>query len=130
MLPEKIRTNGPRDTVQISYFAKLPQSSKSVKNGANVSRDLVTWQGAADLGSLSKEEVQGKILSKTNQSKPALLKSPTMGMSVCRLDTEGMEIEVRKLLAPFIYESALSQVFDETCPNLILNPTSAVESCK
>ena len=24
MLPEKIRTNGPRKTVQISYFAKLP----------------------------------------------------------------------------------------------------------
>ena len=87
MLPDKIRTHDSRETVRITYFAELPQSSKSVKNGANVPRDLITWQGAADLGSLPETEVQDEILSKTNQSKPAFLKSPTMGMSVCRLNT-------------------------------------------
>ena len=53
-----------------------------------------------------------------------------MGMSVCRLDTEGMMKEIRQQIVPLIYDTAISQVFDEMCPNLMLNPTSAVENCK
>ena len=130
MLLDKIRNNSPRETVQISYFAELPQSSKTVKNGTSVNRELVTWQGAADLGSLSEQEVQAEILAKTNQKGPAFLLSPSMGMSVCRLDTEGMGKEIRQQIVPLIYDTAISQVFDEMCPNLMLNSTSAVENCK
>ena len=89
MLPDKIRNNSPRETIQISYFPELPQSPKTVKNGANVDRELVTWQGAADLGSLSEQVVQAEILAKTHQKGPAFLLKPSMGMSVCRLTPRG-----------------------------------------
>ena len=122
-MPVKIRKDSPRKTIQISYFAKLPQSAKTVKNGANVDRELITCQGAVNLGFLSLQEVQDEILAKTNQSGPAFLKNPSMGMTICRLNTEEMGKEIHRQILPLIYDSALSQVFDELCPNLMLNPT-------
>ena len=58
------------------YYIQLPQSFVDLLNGTGVGYPLTTWLGAADLRTLSPEEVKRDILGMTYQDGPYDLLAP------------------------------------------------------
>jgi hypothetical protein len=61
---------GDNTTLRGSYYLKLPQTSAMVNNGYGVPQNLTTFHGAADLRTLSVEQIQTDILSHVFQDGP------------------------------------------------------------
>ena len=64
------------------YFMGLYQSTKPVTGGGGQICQVTTWLGAADLSTLTPEEMSSEILDKTFQTCPVLLKRPALNLDV------------------------------------------------
>ena len=63
----------PVTVLRAEFYMELPQSTVQVNNNNGVPRALTTWHGAADLSTLTPEQVMTDILSPCLRDSPILL---------------------------------------------------------
>ena len=109
------------------FYFELPQTTDQVLDGNNNPRQLTTWHGAADLTTLTSDDVRALILAPCHHDTPILLQQSDFNLLTVKTDgTEIMDTiteNVYKLAAPYI----LSALFQDLCPNYSDQPHAAIE---
>jgi hypothetical protein len=92
------------------YYIELPQSTKAMNTGNNQAYNLTTWQGPANLKSMSFDEVKTNILDITLQNGPVDLLPAAFGLTSAR--TEGT------VLGPLIDNKIMKLAYPTVCKTL------------
>ena len=109
------------------FYFELPQTTDQVLDGNNNPHQLTKWHGAADLMTLTSDDVHTLILAPCHHDTPILLQQSDFNLLTVR--TNGTEImdtiieNIYKLAAPYV----LSALFQDLCPNYSDQPHTAIE---
>ena len=127
LLRNPLPAGGIQPVLKADYYIELPQTSVAVLNGNGVARNLVTWHGAADLRTLTADQVKTDILQQCFQDSPILIKQTDSFSTTVRTDsTEIMETITNNILK-IALPTILSNLFMELCPNYSDQPHAAIE---
>ena len=114
-------------TLRCSYYIELPQSTVVVNDGNNNPRNLRTWQGVADLRTLSVEEMGTHIISQTPQDCPVMLQEHDAYVTNARIDDSSAMEEITRAILKLSIPTIKKSIFKTLCPNYTNKPHAAVE---
>ena len=114
-------------TLRCSYYIELPQSTVVVNDGNNNPRNLRTWQGVADLRTLSVEEMGTHIISQTPQDCPVMLQEHDAYVTNARIDDSSAMEEITRAILKLFIPTIEKSIFKTLCPNYTNKPHAAVE---
>eukprot|EP00956_Cyclotella_meneghiniana_P029594 scaffold72230_cov36-Cyclotella_meneghiniana.AAC.3 len=115
-------------TLRAAYYIELPQTMAVVLNGLGVARNLVTFHGAADLRTLSVEEIRRDILSLVFQDAPVELVEAAFNLATVSTDSSGIQARIKNDILRIAMSTIEHAVFESLCPNYTMEPQAAVES--
>jgi len=92
--------------LRVSFYIKLPQLTRAMTNDHGHTYNLTSWLGAADLLTLSAEEVRTLILQPSLQDGPIALCESDYNLTEANVDSKG----VRETINTKILQLGLKQI--------------------
>ncbi len=117
----------PNVILRGEYYIHPPQSFVDLLNGTGVGYRLTTWLGAADLRTLSPEEVQRDILGMTYQDGPYDLLTPTFNLTTCRTDSTVVYGELKSSVVRLASETIHQTLFMVLVPGYLIEPHNVLD---
>jgi hypothetical protein len=119
---------GPNDNtiLRTVYYLELPQTVVVVLDGHNNPRNLRTFHGAADLRTLTVQQIQDDILDHVPQDAPIGLAEAPFNVTNATVDDTIMEHITRSILKLSL-ATMETAIFQQLCPNYTDKPHAAVE---
>jgi hypothetical protein len=120
---------GPNDQtiLRTNYYVELPQTTTAILDGHGHGRNLTTFHGAADLRTLSVDQLTADILAHVPQGGPILLGESQPFVNSATIDDttawESISRAILKLAVPTVERT----IFETLCPNYSAQPHAAVE---
>jgi len=109
------------------YYIQLPQDTVDLTNAAGNPYRLTTFNGPADLRTLTMDDVRLLILNATHQDAPYDLLEPVFNLLSCRTDSTviygELKSQVVRLASPTIHQ----QLFEVLVPGYSLEPHSVLD---
>ncbi len=109
------------------YYMQLPQSTVQLTNTIGNQYCLTTFTGAANLCTLSAEEVQHQILDITHQDSPFDLLAPAFNLSSCQMDSLSIYGELKTLVVLLASDTIHSQLFSVLVPGYLVEPQTVLD---
>jgi hypothetical protein len=109
-------------TLQVEYYIELPQASSAMLNGNNVAYNLVTFQGADNLCTLTMAQVQTTILNQTLQGGPYDLQPANFNLTMARTDSTALQSKIEGKILRLAYPTIRNTLFLELCPGYSNQP--------
>jgi hypothetical protein len=120
----------PVTVLRAEFYMELPQTTVQVNNNNGVPRALTTWHGAADLTTLTPEQVTAEILSPCLRDSPILLSNADFNLpGIVRTSHVVIKAEIKKILR-LAFNQICHTLFRNLCPNYTDQPFAAVEVIK
>lgn len=113
-------------TLRCQFYLELPQTLEIVLDGAANPRSLVTFHGAADLRTLSVDQIQDDILSLVPQDAPVGLAEAPFNVTNALVDETIMESISRSILKLAV-STFEKEVFLHLCPGYTNKPHASIE---
>lgn len=98
-------TNVGPTTLRTEYYLELPQTTRVMVNNNNVTYNLMTFHGAADLRTLSPADVKTQILDATLQDGPVKLQPTSFGLTSARTDGRALRAEINEKILRLAYRT-------------------------
>jgi len=117
----------PNVILREEYYIQLPQSSIDLLNGTGVGYRLTTWLGAADLRTLSPEEVKRDILGMTYQDGPYDLLAPTFNLTTCRTDSTVVYGKLKSSVVRLASETIHQTLFMVLVPGYLIESHNVLD---
>ena len=117
----------PNVILRGEYYIQLPQSSVDLTNGMAQGYHLTTWLGAADLRTLSPEEVKRDILGMTYQDGPYDLLTPTFNLTTCRTDSTVVYGELKSSMVRLASETIHQTLFMVLVSGYLIEPHNVLD---
>ncbi len=102
--------------LRTEYYLELPQATRAMVNENNVAYNLMTFQGAADLRTLSPANVKDQILDATPQDGPMELQPASFGLTNARSTGEALRAEINSKILRLAFATVCNTLFLELCP--------------
>jgi len=117
----------PNCVLRGEYYIQLPQDTVDLVNAAGNAYRLTTFNGPADLSTLTTDDVSRFILSATHQDAPYDLLEPVFNLTSCRTDSRviygELKSQVVRLASPTIHQ----QLFEVLVPGYTLEPHNVLD---
>ena len=120
-------TNVGPTTLRTEYYLELPQTTRVMVNNNNVTYNLMTFHGAADLRTLSPADVKTQILDATLQDGPVKLQPTSFGLTSARTDGRALRAEINEKILRLAYRTVCHILFLELCPGYSSQPHAALD---
>ena len=120
----------PNHTLSVSFYIELPQDTNEIIMGNGQPTMLTTWHGAADLSSLSVDEVKAQILSRTTYAEPIDLKQAAFNVTTATIDNIEIGQQIEKLILILAIPTIERAVFAYLCPDYSIKPHAVLENIK
>mmetsp|Transcript_34260 Transcript_34260/g.74141 ORF Transcript_34260/g.74141 Transcript_34260/m.74141 type:complete len:298 (+) Transcript_34260:318-1211(+) len=118
-------------TLEATFYVELPQSGAQVLDGNGNPRNLVTWHGAADLTTLSVDQVKADILANVPYATPIELNPGAFNVpNAALVDPDKLEVEIEKRVLLLAMTTVEKDVFATLCPNFSSKPHAILEHMK
>jgi hypothetical protein len=114
----------------VSYYIKLPHSSRAMTNGAGGAYTLISYCGVEDLRTLSPEEVKMQILHPVLQTSPVLLQASDFNLQAANTNSQDIALDVDGKILKLAWHQVCAFFFNELCPNYSNQPQAAIEHIK
>jgi len=88
---------------------------------------LTTWLGAADLRTLSPEEVKRDILGMTYQDGPYNLLAPTFNLTTCYTDSTVVYCELKSSVVCLASQTIHQTLFMVLIPGYLIEPHNVLD---
>ncbi len=106
-------------TLQTKYYIKLLQTTHAMTNENCTTYNLTMSHGAADLRTLSLQEVQAAILDHTLQNGPVELQPASFSVTSARTDPTAICTKIESKILRLAYQSICHTLFLELCHGYI-----------
>jgi hypothetical protein len=113
--------------LQTEYYIELPQTTRAMTNGAGGGYNLMTFHGAADLRTLSPEDVKTQILDATLQDGPVELQPASFGLSNARTNRKALQADINDKNLRLAFHTVYHTLFLELCPGYSSQPHTALD---
>ena len=114
--------------LRTQYYLELPQTSDEVLDGNGNPRQLVTWHGAADLRTLTVDQIRTDILDNVTYDVPIGLSESAFNVTNATIDEVSILEDTHKRILRMARKTVLKNVFEYLCPNYTARPQAAVEN--
>ncbi len=114
-------------TLQVEYYVELPQASHAMLNGNNVAYNLVTFQGADGLCTLTMAQVQTTILDQTLQDGPYDLQPANFNLTMARMDGTALQSKIKGKILRLAYPTICNTLFLKLCPGYSNQPHAVLD---
>ncbi len=101
----------------VSYYIELPQSSRTMTNGAGGGYMLISYCGADDLRTLRPEEVKTQILHPVLQTGPVLLQASDFNLQAANTNSQDIALDVNGKILKLAWHQVCASIFNELFPN-------------
>ncbi len=124
-----IATAAPTPNVILrgEYYIQLPQSSINLTNTNSTGYRLTTWLGAADLRTLSHEEIKRDIINVTNQDGPFDLLAPTFNLTTCPTDSKEVYGKLKSSVVCLASKTIHQTLFMVLVPGYSIKPHNVLD---
>ncbi len=102
-------------TLRVEYYVELPQASCAMLNGNNMAYNLVTFQGADNLRTLTMAQAQTTILNQTLQGGPYDLQPENFNLTMARTDGMALQSEIKGKILQLAYRTVCNTLFLKLC---------------
>jgi hypothetical protein len=99
-----------------------------VNNGLRVPRNLITFHSAADLRTLTVDQIQADIFSQVFQDGPVDLVPAAFNVNQATTDKLSVRSTLNKAVLCLALSTIYALVFEALCPNYTTEPQAAVEA--
>jgi hypothetical protein len=117
----------PNCVLRGEYYIQLPQDTVDLVNAADNAYRLTTFNGPADLRTLTMDDVRLVILSVTHQDAPYDLLEPVFNLTSCQTNSTviygELKSQVVRLASPTIHQ----QLFEVLIPGYSLEPHNVLD---
>jgi hypothetical protein len=101
----------PSTILRGEYYIQLPQGAVPLTSGNGIAYNLTTFNGAADIQTLSASDVQCDILDETHQNGPFDLLKPALNLSLCKMDSSVVYSYLKTLVVRLALDTVQEQLF-------------------
>ena len=115
-------------TLRAAYYIELPQSVVVLTNGAGANYNLTTFHGAADLRTLSVDEIRRDVLSQVFQDAPVELVEAAFNLATVSTESTSIQARIKNDILRIAMKTIEHAIFESLCPNYTMEPQAAVES--
>ncbi len=112
----------PNTTLCGEYYIQLPQDSVDLQNAAGNTYHLTTFTGAADLRTLSINDIRRDILGATHLDGPFNLPEPSFNLTSCRTDSMVIYGELKSQVVRLASDTIHQQLFKVLVPGYLMEP--------
>jgi hypothetical protein len=102
------------------YYIQLPQDSVNLQNAAGNRYRLTTFTGAADLRTLSTDDIRRDILRATHQDSPFNLLKPSFNLTSCTTDSTVIYGELKSQVVRLTSNTIHQQLFKVLVPGYLM----------
>jgi hypothetical protein len=113
--------------LRIGVYLKLPQTTIAMVNGNNVTYNLTTWHGMADLSALTSEEVRAQFLEPCLQDGPIALRSVNFNLGDANINTMAIMESIHAKILKLGFRQICKSIFAQLCPSYSNQPHAALE---
>ena len=113
--------------LRLQYYLELPQSTLTLLNGVGANYNLTTWHGAADLSSLSAQDVRLFILDVVLQDGPIALLQADFNLGEVNIDSNGLIERIHAKILKLGFNQIAHCIFSQLCPNYSDQPHAALD---
>ena len=117
----------PNVILREEYYIQLPQSSKDLTNSNGTGYQLMTWIGAADLRTLSHDEIQRDIINITNQDSPFDLLVPNFNLTICCTDSKEVYGKLKSSVVRLAFKTIHQTLFMVLVPGYSIEPHNVLD---
>jgi hypothetical protein len=96
-------------------------------NGTGGGYSLMTFHGAADLHTLSPEDIKTQILGATLQDGPVELQPASFGLTNARTDGKSLQADINNKILQLAFRTVCHTLFLELCPGYSSQPHAALD---
>ena len=114
-------------TLQVEYYVELPQASCAMLNGNNMAYNLVTFQGADNLRTLTMAQAQTTILNQTLQGGPYDLQPENFNLTMARTDGTALRSKIKGKILRLAYSTICITLFLELYPRYSNQPHAVLD---
>ena len=116
--------------LRASFYIELPQGSRQVIDGNGNPYQLVSFLGADNLRTLTRDEVQIDILDIVQQSGPMLLRASDFNLNVANTDAHDIARDIDQKILKMAWHQICASVFEEICTGYTNQPQAALDHIK
>jgi len=116
----------PSAILRGEYYIQLPQRTVPLTNGNGVAYNLTTFQGAADLRTLSPSDFRRDIIDETHQDGLFLLE-PAFNLSSCKTDSSVMYSYLKTIVVRLASNTVRKQLFSVLVPGYSMEPQTVLD---
>ena len=113
--------------LRVGFYIELPQTTVGMINGNGVAYQLTTWHGAADLSTLSRDDVRTLILEPCLQDGPILLRPADFNLGEVNIDPTTIRESISTKILTLGFRQICASVFTQLCPGYSDQPHAVLE---
>ncbi len=117
----------PSTILRGEYYIQLPQRTVLLTNSNNIAYNLTTFNGAADLQTLSASDVRHDILEETHQDGPFDLLEPAFNLPSCKTDSTIVYNYLKTLVVRLASNTVHKQLFYVLVPGYSMEPQTVLD---
>jgi hypothetical protein len=117
----------PSTILRGEYYIQLPQRTVQLTNERGVAYTLTTFNRAADLGTLSAEEVKRDIINNTHQDGPFNLLEPAFNLTLCKTNSLVVYSNLKTLVVKLASDNVHEQLFVVLIPGYSMEPQTVLD---
>ncbi len=117
----------PNTMLHGEYYIQLPQDSVNLQNAAGNAYCLTTFTGAAELHTLSIDDIRCDILGATHQDGPFDLLKPSFNLKSCRTDSTVIYSELKSQVVRLASDTIHQQLFEVLVPGYSMEPHNVLD---
>jgi hypothetical protein len=117
----------PSTILRGEYYIKLPQHTIQLMNEQGVAYNLTTFNGAADLRTLSVGEVKQDIINDTHQDRPFDLLEPAFNLTLCKTNSLVVYRYLKTLIVKLASDTVHKKLFAVLVPSYFMEPQTVLD---
>ncbi len=114
-------------TLRASYYIELPQTTVVMQNGAGADYNLTTWHGAANLATLTPDQVRAQILEPCLHTGPITLGAVSFNLTDDQIDDTTCINLIHSKVLKLGFKQICKSIFQQLCPGYSDQPHAALE---
>jgi hypothetical protein len=117
----------PSTILRGEYYIKLPQRTIHLTNKRGMAYKLTTFNGAADLHTLSAGEVKQDIINNNHQDEPFDLLKPALDLTLCKTNSLVVYSNLKPLVIKLASDTVHEQLFAVLVPGYSVEPQTVLD---